>query len=231
MTDIVLQKYISNSGHCSRRQAEELIRAGGVKVNGETAELGRKVSDIDTVEINGIKIINPKEKIFIVLNKPVGYTCTNRSFKGEKNVFELLPSEYRNLHVVGRLDKNSRGLVLLTNDGDYTLRATHPRYEHEKRYIVDFRFPILDFRFEDIIKKFKKGIDIGEGDGVVRVKDMKYLGDNRFEIVLTEGKKRQIRRMFKVVGTDVIDLKRIAIGDIELGDLEDGSWKKINPIP
>src|SRR3989339_1205689 len=150
MTDIVLQKYISNSGHCSRRQAVELIRAGGVKVNGETAELGRKVSDIDTVEINGIKIINPKEKIFIVLNKPVGYTCTNRSFKGEKNVFELLPSEYRNLHVVGRLDKNSRGLVLLTNDGDYTLRATHPRYEHEKRYIVDFRFPILDFRFEDI---------------------------------------------------------------------------------
>lgn len=225
MTVIVLQKFISNSGHCSRRQAEELIRAGEVSVNGEIAELGRKVSDIDTVEINGIKIINPKEKIFIVLNKPVGYTCTNRSFKGEKNVFELLPSEYRSLHVVGRLDKNSRGLVLLTNDGDYTLRATHPRYEHEKRYCVQLKINNEKLRIKNILNSFTKGIDIGEGDGVVRVKDMKYLGGNQFEIVLAEGKKRQIRRMFKAVGVDVVDLKRVAIGDIELDDMKEGEWR------
>lgn len=226
MTEMVLQKYISNSGYCSRRQAEDLIRSERVIVNGGVAELGVKVSDKDIVEIDGKKIDFATEKIYIVLNKPVGYTCTNRSFKGEKNVFELLPDEYKNLHVVGRLDKNSRGLVLLTNDGDYTLRATHPRFEHEKRYKVEVRSKKLEVR--NVIKNFINGIDIGEGDGVVQVKDIKYLEDNKFEIVLTEGKKRQIRRMFKALGYEVADLERVAIREIRFDDSKEGEWRKIN---
>lgn len=227
---IILQKFIAASGFCSRRQAEELIRLGEVFVNGVKAELGQMASESDLVEIDGKKIKLAGEKIYIALNKPVGYTCTNRKFKDEKNVFELLPAEFKNLHAVGRLDKNSRGLVLLTNDGDYTFRATHPRFGHEKRYrvsIINYQLSISKQLIDDIIYQFKKGIEIGEGDGVVQVKEIRYLGGERFEIVLTEGKKRQIRRMFSALGYDVIDLQRVAIGKIELENLKEGEWKQL----
>lgn len=227
---IILQKFIAASGYCSRRKAEELIRAGRVFVNGVKAELGQMASESDLVEIDGKKIKLAGEKIYIALNKPVGYTCTNRKFKDEKNIFELLPAEFKNLHTVGRLDKNSRGLVLLTNDGDYTFRATHPRFGHEKRYhvsIINYQLSISKQLINDIIYQFKKGIEIGEGDGVVRMKEIQHLGGERFEIVLMEGKKRQIRRMFSALGYDVIDLQRVAIGKIELENLKEGEWKQL----
>lgn len=241
---IVLQKFISDSGLCSRRQAEELIRQGKVFVNGEKAELGYKV-DTELVESGKLivetrhgasknkKIELANEKIYIKLNKPKGYVCTNAEFKGEKSVFDLLPASVEtrrgaSLHSVGRLDKNSRGLVLLTNDGELTQKMTHPKFEHEKEYIVEIsNSKKQDTNYNDIVLQFKRGINIGADDGIVRVQDMKYLGDSKFKIILTEGKKRQIRRMFRMVGCEVVDLVRTRIGDIRLGNLAEGKWEYI----
>ena len=139
---IVLQKFIAQSGYCSRRQAEELIRLKKVLVNDELAELGMKVDQDSEVKVRGKKIAINKEKIYIALNKPKGYTCTNRQFEGERNVFNLVDVAEK-LFTVGRLDKDSRGLILLTNDGDLALKMTHPRFEHEKEYMVK----IFNFQF------------------------------------------------------------------------------------
>jgi 23S rRNA pseudouridine2605 synthase len=234
-----LQKFIAQSGYCSRRQAEELIRLKKVLVNDELAELGMKVDEDDEVKVNGQKLTLSKEKIYIILNKPKGYTCTNRKFTGEKNVFELLktspqPSprtgegEFSRLFVVGRLDKDSRGLVLLTNDGDLTQKLTHPKFEHEKEYIATILNYQLQITNDEIVRRLRKGVDIGEGDGVVRAKSLKYLGDNKFEIILTEGKKRQIRRMFRAVGCEIKDLVRVQIGNLQLGNLVEGKWRRLN---
>lgn len=224
MNKRVLQKFIADTGYCSRRKAEELIRAGRVRLGGDIAELGMQAAVGDLIEIDGKKIDLPKEKIYIIFNKPVGVTCTNRKFKNEKNVFAFLPKEFKGLHIVGRLDKDSRGLLILTNDGDFTLKATHPRFEHEKVYKIKVGSEKVEVGTDLIIKKLLDGIDIGEGDGIVRAKKVKYLGGNLLEIVLTEGKKRQIRRMFKALGYEVVDLKRTAIGEIMLGNLKEGEW-------
>lgn len=220
-----MQKFIADSGLCSRRKAEDLIRIGKVKINGHVAELGMKAGEEDEVIVDGNKIIINNRKIYIKLNKPAGYTCTNRKFKGEKNIFELVDLKER-LFAVGRLDKDSRGLVLLTNDGELTNKLTHPRYGHEKEYIVEVECSKL--KVESIVKQIEQGVDVGEGDGIAKARDIKYLGDNKFKIVLGQGKKRQIRRMFKALGCDVIDLLRIRIGKFELEDLKEGEWEYIN---
>jgi len=260
---IVLQKFIADSGLCSRRKAEQLIKDKKVSVNGQEAELGMKVSGEDKVEVEKkiIKINN--KKIYLKLNKPAGYTCTNKKFKGERNIFELINLEER-LFAIGRLDKNSRGLVLLTNDGKLTQELTHPGNEHEKEYITQVRQvasckpacpvgrlqaclsgrqaclsgrqvtsnnrrEISDkLRTIDILREFKRGIDIGEGDGIASAKKIEYLGDDKFKIILTQGKKRQIRRMFGKLGYEVMDLVRIRIDDIKLGSLEEGKWERIS---
>jgi len=223
---IVLQKFIAQSGYCSRRKAESFIVNEKVLVNGEIAHLGMRVDENDEVKICGKKIEPETKKKYVILNKPTGYTCTNRSFKNEKNVFNLVKVDER-LFVVGRLDKNSRGLVLLTNDGELTQKLTHPSFEHEKEYEVQLLINNLQFSIKDIIKKVKAGIDIGDNDGVVKVKDIRHLGENKFRVILTEGKKRQLRRMFGVLGYRVESLTRVRIGKIELGDLKEGEWKYI----
>lgn len=221
---MILQKFIAGSGYCSRRQAEELIRNKKVKVNNKIAELGQTVSEVDTVEIAGQKLELPKEKIYIKLNKPAGYVCTNRRFKGEQNVFDLLPPGMNYLIIAGRLDKESRGLLFLTNDGDLAARITHPRYEHEKEYVVTIQNYELRITNNELFSIFKRGIDIGDGDGIAKVKNIKGVSDSKFKIVLTEGKKRQIRRMFKMVSLDVEDLVRVRIGNLLLGNLPEGKW-------
>ncbi len=219
---IILQKYIAESGYSSRRKAEELIRDGQVTVNGELAELGMRAGEKDIVEVNGEKVTLPKDKIYIILNKPKGYTCTNRQFKNEKSIFELVDLKIR-LFTVGRLDKDSEGLVILTNDGDFSQKITHPKFEHEKKYIVEVA--ALRMPKNELIKKMRKGIYIGDGDGIVRVKKITNLENNKFEIVLTEGKKRQIRRMFGELNCRVVSLKRVSIGNIILGELQSGEWQ------
>lgn len=223
---VVLQKFIADSGHCSRREAERLIKIGRVKLNNRTAELGARAEAHDIVTIGKERLYSKSEKLYIIMNKPVGYVCTNRKFHDEKNVFDLVVLKER-LFTVGRLDKESHGLVFLTNDGELAEKLSHPRYGHEKVYEVMVESEKLDE--EEVIRKFKKGVDIGSGDGYVRAKSTEYLGNNRFRIILTEGKKRQIRRMFSVLGCEVIDLLRVRIGSaengIKLGKLKPGEWK------
>ncbi|MFA6393606.1 MAG: pseudouridine synthase [Patescibacteria group bacterium] len=227
---VILQKYIAQSGLASRRAAEILIRQGKVFVNGKKAQIGMAVDigDAPEVKVGGKKLRLPEEKIYTKLNKPSGYTSTARKFKGEKNVFDLIKLKER-LFIVGRLDKDSRGLILLTNDGELANKLTHPRYEKEKEYIAEIsnsKFQIPK-REKEVVFQFTEGIDIGEGDGIVKAKKVKYLGDNKFNLVLTEGKKRQIRRMFKKLGLEVRDLVRVRIGKLELGNLKEGEWKKL----
>jgi len=222
---IVLQKYIADSGFCSRRKAEELIRVGEVFVNGGQAKLGARVDFNDEVEVDGFKIKEKTENIYIILNKPIGYTCTNRTFKNEDNIFDLVKTDER-LFAVGRLDKDSRGLVLLTNDGELTQKLTHPSYESEKTYLAEISDKNIDYK--KIQTEMKEGVNIGDGDGIVKAKKIKYVGNNKFEIVLTEGKNRQVRRMLGRIGCDLQNLTRIKMGKIEIGDLKEREWKKIN---
>lgn len=226
-----LQKFIADCGYCARRKAGDLIKAGRVKVNGKLAELGMKVDEKDKVEVfdenhkkNEILKKN-KDIVCIKLNKPVGYTCTNRKFKGERNIFDLLKSVSKKgvrLFVAGRLDKNSRGLVLLTNDGDFAQKLTHPRFGHEKEYLVATD-KIKNSDIKIILEKFRSGINIG--DRVVKAKKIEYLKDNKFSIILTTGKKRQIREMFKMCGYRTKDLKRVRIANLKLGNLEEGAFE------
>ena len=228
---VVLQKFIADSGYCSRRQAEKIIRSGAVKVNGKIVSVGERVDENDIVLINNKKVGSAAAKIFIKLNKPVGYTCTSRKFENEKNVFDLVNIKER-LFVVGRLDKNSHGLVLLTNDGELAQKFTHPSYEVGKTYMVKVEAheeKLTEDDVNNILRRFKNGIEIGEGDGSVRAADIEYLGDNKFKIVLNMGKKRQIRRMFKALNFRVDDLERIGIGRLKLGELKTGKWLALTP--
>ncbi len=220
----VLQKYIADSGYCSRRQAEDLIKKNKVLVNKERAELGMRVGEGDEVSVSGHKIGEKKENIYFALNKPRGYTCTNRKFPGEKNVFELVKTQER-LFVVGRLDKDSQGLIILTNDGELAQHLTHPKNESEKKYLVEIEK--LKNDPENIVKSFLKGIDLGREDKIVRAKRIDYIQNKTFEITLTEGRKRQIRRMFEKMGMKVVKLKRVSIGKLNLGELKEGKYIKI----
>jgi len=220
---VVLQKYIAETGYSSRRRAEDMIRQGKVKVNKKTAELGMRVNEFDEVIIGGKKLKPVGKKIYLILNKPIGYTCTNRKFKDEKNIFELVNVKER-LFVTGRLDKDSQGLVMLTNDGGLAERLTHPRFEHEKEYLIKLKVESRKLKVKEIIKNLKSGMDIGENE-TGKAKQVEYLGSNKFKIILTEGKKRQIRRMFKELDLDVADLIRVRISNIELGNLKTGEWR------
>lgn len=219
---MILQKVIASSGYCSRRKGEQLIRDGVVNINGRQALIGEEADPInDKITINGRLISSPEKMVYVILNKPLGYTCTNRKFANEQNIFDLVDLPTR-LFAVGRLDKDSHGLILLTNDGDLTLKLSHPRYEHDKEYEVKIRDEVINP--EMVIKKLLGGVDIGDGDGIVKAVRAKYLQNDLFVITLNEGKKRQIRRMFDVLGTRVIDLKRISLGSLSLGGLPEGKW-------
>jgi len=228
---IVLQKYLSEAGFSSRRQAEKFISEGRVKVNGKIAHLGERADENDEVTVAGKRVEVKNQKLYVLLNKPVGYTCTNRSFKGEKNVFDLVNIKER-LFVVGRLDKNSHGLVLLTNDGALAQEMTHPRYEMPKVYRVTVASEeeIEEGQSDMVARRFKSGVDIGEDDGIAKAQDVKYLGNNTFKVTLTQGKKRQLRRMFAILGYNVVDLERVALGKYQLGDLKEGKWVETNKL-
>lgn len=223
---MILQKAIATSGYCSRRKADELIRAEFVRVNGEMATIGDSADpEKDLISVKGKTLAGPEKKIYIKLNKPLGYTCTNKKFKEEKNIFDLVTIPER-LFAVGRLDKDSHGLVLLTNDGDMAQRLAHPRFQHEKMYEVKVREELKNP--QAVMNKLMKGMDIGEGDGMARIKSVKYLQDRVFIITLTEGKKRQIRRMFDFLGLRVIDLQRIGLAGLGIGILKEGAWSYLS---
>lgn len=216
-----LQKFLASAGITSRRQAEKLIEAGQIKVNGKiTTELGTKVDEkLDTVEFKG-KILKVKSlRIYIALNKPTGYICSTDRTQG-KSILDLVKLKQR-LYPVGRLDKDSSGLILLTNDGEFANQITHPRYQSSKEYFVVLD---QDLRPEDI-KKLEGGMIIS-GKKLQPIKVIMSKNKSA-RIILHEGINRQIRRMLGRLGYNVVKLKRIRIGKLELGDLKEGEWREI----
>nr|NJM03334.1 rRNA pseudouridine synthase [Desulfobacula sp.] len=215
-----LQKYLAHSGLCSRRKAEEYILAGRIKINGITiSELGTKVDPSDSVFFDGKPVLLSREqpKIYLALNKPEGYV-TSCSQKNTKIVMDLIDMDER-IYPVGRLDKDSKGLILLTNDGELHNRLSHPSFDHEKEYIVTTVDPVSD----DALKRMAAGVTIDE----VRTRQagVKRISGKQFCIVLKEGRNRQIRKMVQQTGNEVETLLRIRIANIHLGRLKEGAWR------
>ncbi len=214
-----LQKYIAMSGYCSRRHAEMLVVEGKVTVNGQVvSQLGSKVDpEKDNVLVEGNPVSIEEHLIYIALNKPLGYV-TSCDHPGEKIVLDLVDVS-RRVYPVGRLDKDSTGLLLLTNDGDLHLRLTHPSFDHEKEYVVSVAEPIP----RGALTAFEKGLKIlGTKTRPARVK---FVSPTSFKIVLKEGRNRQIRRMVRKVGNRVTELKRIRVANVRLGNLPEGKWR------
>lgn len=222
MSVLRLQKFLSQAGFCSRRKGEEYIKSGRVKINGKIiSELGVKIDSAkDKIIVDG-KIIKIKQKlIYIALNKPKGYvTSCNQS--GVKIVLELVDIPER-IYPVGRLDKDSTGLLILTNDGRLHHRLSHPSFDHEKEYKVTLAKPITDAD----LSKMERGLSIM--GTVTRPTTIKRLSTNKFIITLKEGRNKQIRRMVEKVGGKVAKLKRIRIANIKLKGFEEGAWRYLS---
>ena len=216
-----LQKFLSAAGVCSRRQAEALIGAGRVLVNGRAAALGQKVGPGDRVEVDGRAVYLPGEHTYIMLNKPPGYVTTLRDDQGRPTVAQLVRGVGRRLYPVGRLDMYSQGLLLLTDDGVAANRLTHPAGHVEKVYCLALRGRPP----EEAAALLRQEIDIGDGDGRVRALSAQALDDGRVQVTLGEGKNRQLRRMCAAVGLQVLRLERVAQGELRLGDLPLGKWR------
>ncbi|MDO9110921.1 MAG: pseudouridine synthase [Desulfatirhabdiaceae bacterium] len=222
-TKIRLQKYLSIAGICSRRHGEELILAGKVWVNGVcVTELGTRVDpEADSVEIDGKPVLARQRLLYIALNKPRDFVTSCRQ-PGEKLVTDLVNVPER-IYPIGRLDKDSTGLLLLTNDGPLHHRLSHPSFDHEKEYVVTLSAPISD----TALQKMADGMLLsGKRTRPAQVHRMSL---RRFRITLKEGKNRQIRRMVRKVGQDVLMLHRIRIAAIRLGKLDSGKWRFLDP--
>ncbi|MBR3785182.1 MAG: rRNA pseudouridine synthase [Firmicutes bacterium] len=221
-----INKYIAQAGVASRRKADELIAAGNVKVNGAVLrEPGYNVEDGDVVEVNGRRIEAEEKKVYILLNKPLGYVTTVSDDKERLTVMDLVQDVDARIFPVGRLDYNTSGMLIMTNDGDFAYKLTHPKHELTKTY----RARVAGVLSTEKVWKLRNGVDIG---GFVtskaRVDVVKGLPKSTIvDITIHEGKNRQVRKMFKAVGNNVQELERIAIGDIRLGRLAEGHYRKL----
>ena len=214
---IRLNKYIASSGLCSRREADTLIESGKVTINGETAVQGSKVMDGDIVLVNGRKITPDDDMVYIAFNKPLGVTCTTDK-RDPSNIIDYIGFDERSFPV-GRLDKNSSGLILLTNDGSIVNKLLRAENGHEKEYLVTVNRP-YDKNF---LRSMESGVPV-LGQLTLPCK-LKPAGDKTFKIILHQGLNRQIRRMCEYLGYKVTRLKRIRFMNIELGGLETGKWR------
>lgn len=221
-----LNKYIAAAGVCSRRKADELIANGNVRINGAVMkEMGYDVADSDTVQVNGRIISAASKKVYVAVNKPLGYITSMDDDRSRATVAELVADIPERLFPVGRLDYNTTGLLIMTNDGDLTYTLTHPKHEVWKTYIATVSGVISDNR----IARLRKGVDIG---GFVtspaKVRVIKQMPRHAVvEISIHEGKNRQVRKMFAAVGNKVQELERVSIGDIRLGRLMSGHYRKL----
>lgn len=222
MSVIRLQKFLSQAGVCSRRQGEEYIKDGLVQVNGKViTELGTKIDPAtDLVDLQGQRVELNDDLIYIALNKPREYV-TSCHQQGAKIVLDLIDIQ-RRIYPVGRLDKDSTGLLILTNDGQMHHRLLHPSFDHEKEYEVTVSTPISD----GAVRKIEKGMPMMGTR--TRPAVVKRMSSRRFRIILKEGKNRQIRRMVTKVGNQVTRLKRIRVSNIRLGRLPEGAWRYLN---
>ncbi len=218
MEEVRINKYLSEAGYCSRRAADKLIEQGRVTINGKVPEIGTKVKPTDSVEVDGKVLSSPKEEfIYIALNKPVGIVCTTDQQREKDNIIDFINHEKR-IFPIGRLDKPSEGLILLTNDGDIVNKILRARNNHEKEYIVQVNKPI----HPDFITKMSQGVPIL--DTLTKPCEVEYVNRTTFRITLTQGLNRQIRRMCEYFDYEVTALKRIRIMNIEL-DTPVGEWR------
>jgi 23S rRNA pseudouridine2605 synthase len=219
---IRLQKFLAEAGIASRRKSEELITAGKIQVNGVVVtELGTKVGPEDRVEYNNEVVSAEEKKIYLALYKPVGYISSTTSSQGA-SVLDLVETDER-VYPVGRLDKDSSGLTILTNDGEFTNKITHPKYESEKEYEVVLNRPMVT----GDIKELKSGMMLDDK----KLQPVKILdiSETKINLILKEGINRQIRRMMGRLGYRVVELKRVRIGKLRLGNMKVGESKKIKP--
>ncbi|MCI7766804.1 MAG: rRNA pseudouridine synthase [Oscillospiraceae bacterium] len=227
MEKIRLQKILSDSGICSRRKAEELISKGLVKVNGKVAKLGDKANDKDVIMVDGerVRYTKKRRKIYIMLNKPRGYVTTMSDELDRRCVTELLEGVEERVYPVGRLDRNSEGLLLFTNDGNFANDIMHPSRHISKTYRVTVHSKITD---EQIVR-LTEGVEL---DGKMTlpatvITELESPERSVMRITIREGRNRQIRRMCEAVGLEVVRLRRTSIGPIKLGMLKPGAWREL----
>ncbi|MEG1637114.1 MAG: pseudouridine synthase [Cellulosilyticaceae bacterium] len=221
-----LQKYLAQAGVASRRKSEEYILQGRVKVNGEVVkELGTIVKEGDNVAFDN-KPIKAEENIqYYMLNKPTGYITSASDEKDRETVLDLMAEVHERIFPVGRLDYNTSGLLILTNDGELTYKLTHPKHHVDKTYVAKVRG---DVRIEDV-KRLEKGVEIDDyTTAPAKVKVIKRMGNSTtLSITIHEGRNRQVRKMCSAIGYDVFHLRRVSIGKLEIGDLQVGKWRKL----
>jgi 23S rRNA pseudouridine2605 synthase len=218
-----LNRYLAQSGVASRRAVEEIILEGRVTVNGAVCtELSRQVAPTDSVKVDG-KLVRPTEPIYVLLNKPVDYVTTRSDDRSRPTIYQLLPKNFHQLAHVGRLDIDSEGLLILTNDGDLTLHLTHPRYKVPKEYLVT-----LDREFEMAdVPKVKRGVYLVEGRA--RFDSFTKLNSRQVRVILTQGLTRQVRRVFAAIGYKVRRLQRTRIGPLFDTALRPGEYRLLRP--
>lgn len=222
-----INKFLAECGVASRRAADKLVEDGEVKINGRTCALGDEVDEnADTVTVGGNVVFAAKKHEYYIMNKPKGYVCTVKDDKGRKTVMDLLPPNVGRIYPVGRLDYDSEGLLLFTNDGDLSFRLTHPKNEIPKTYLVKIEGSIS----EEALRRIRNGVLVdGRPTGKCTVK---VVDENRegvkLHITVTEGRNRQVRKMFEAVGKEVKFLKRIKIGELTLKGLDRGSVRKLS---
>ena len=226
---IRLQKYLANNGVASRRKAEEMILAGKVSVNGKVVtELGTKINpSLDKIEVNGQEIKEENEHIYILLNKPIGYVTTVKDQFNRDTVMDLVKID-KKVVPVGRLDMYTSGALILTNDGDFVYKVTHPKHEVDKTYNVTIKGDISI----DEIEMLRKGVIIdGYKTKSAKVRILNKVEDKnltRIEVIIHEGRNRQIRKMFKSINKSVVALHRSKIGNISVNDMKIGKWRYLS---
>lgn len=225
--EIRLNKFLSDAGVCSRREGDRVIEMGRVHVNGRVAALGDKVKPSDKVTVDGLEVNLEEEQIVIAFNKPVGIECTS-DLSNPDNIIDAIGYPKR-IYPIGRLDKNSQGLILLTNDGSLVNGILKASNYHEKEYVVHVDKEVTD----EFVSKMSEGveIDVPDGDSFKRMKtrkcDVERIGKHDFQIILTQGLNRQIRRMCEELGYSVQKLKRIRVMNVELGNLPVGAYRDL----
>ena len=221
-----LQKFLADAGVASRRAGEQIITAGRVAVNGEIVrQLGSKIDPArDRVTVDG-RLIRARRRLYVALHKPRGCVCSRQDEFDRPTVYQLLPREWDNLYSVGRLDYDTEGLIFLTNDGEFALRLTHPRYEVRKKYLVTVEGRVA----AEPLQRFTRGVfDHGER---LKAERARLMSSSRLrsavELELAEGKNREVRRLFESQGMTVKRLQRTQIGKIKLGELKPGKWRTL----
>jgi pseudouridine synthase len=226
-----LQKVLARVGFGSRRASEDLIRAGRVKINGKKAELGSRVDPTkDTVEVDGVLVPVAPQLVYLALHKPFGVVTTANDPQGRRTVLDLVPDDPR-VFPVGRLDFDSAGLLILTNDGDLANRVAHPRYGVTKTYVAEVKAESKKGADRGMARRLVKGVQLE--DGFARAEDASIKASSKgraiVEVTVKEGRNRIVRRMFEAIGLDVTNLVRTQIGDVRLGRLREGDWRNLRP--